>query len=309
MAGVTAPRNPASIPAAFARAVDLSALGKPAEPESTSGPEESSPHVLTVTEANFGDVVARSSQVPVVIDLWASWCQPCQQLGPLLEKLAAEGQGTWVLAKVDVDTHPRIAQAFGVQSIPTVVALAAGQPVDAFTGAQPEPQLRAWIQNLLATLRDKLPGIAEAEQAAGGPVETPRDERITAAEALLEAGDLAGAQTAYEVIVAAEPHHAEAAAALIQVRFTRRVAELGPQVVAEADADPLQVAKACAAADWQVAAGESALAFERLIKVVRSTDGQQRSAVREHLISLFELFSADDAAVLKARRDLVTALY
>src|SRR5215468_10609195 len=102
--------------------------------------------VIDVTDATFqSEVVERSLQTPVVIDLWAEWCEPCKQLSPVLEKLAVEGDGAWVLAKVDVDANQRLAQMFRVQSIPMVYAVVGGQPVDAFTGVVPEAQLRQWL--------------------------------------------------------------------------------------------------------------------------------------------------------------------
>ncbi len=123
--------------------------------------------VLDVTEATFGaDVVERSREVPVVIDLWAEWCAPCRQLGPVLEKLAAEAAGAWVLAKVDVDANPRLAQALQVQGIPAVKAVFNGEIVAEFTGALPEAQVRAWLTQLAPAQ----PPVAEsthlAEEAA-----------------------------------------------------------------------------------------------------------------------------------------------
>src|ERR1700679_1098279 len=95
--------------------------------------------VIEVTEETVNtDVVIRSRTTPVIMDLWAEWCGPCKQLGPVLEKLAAEANGGWILAQVDVDANPQIAQALRVQSIPMVVAWVGGQPVDAFLGAVPE---------------------------------------------------------------------------------------------------------------------------------------------------------------------------
>src|ERR671917_2642012 len=160
---------------AISGAVDLSALkaradtaGRPQPPGADPSPGGTA-RVVDVTEQSFQtDVVERSLQVPVLVDLWATWCGPCKQLSPVLERLAEAAGGAWVLAKVDVDANPRIAQLFGVQSIPTVVAIAGGQPVDAFSGARPEPQVRQWISSILDALRDRLPGIRAAEQAVVG---------------------------------------------------------------------------------------------------------------------------------------------
>lgn len=116
-------------------------LGQPTGPAASA---------LDVTEASFGvDVVERSHQVPVVIDLWAEWCAPCRQLGPVLEKLAAEAAGAWVLAKIDVDANPRLAQALQVQGIPAVKAVVGGELVAEFTGALPEAQIRTWLAQLM----------------------------------------------------------------------------------------------------------------------------------------------------------------
>ena len=107
-------------------------------------------YVVEVTEATFqAEVIDRSFQVPVLIDLWADWCQPCKQLSPILERLAAEAGGTWILAKIDVDANPRISQALQVQSIPTVFAAIGGQLVPGFQGALPEPQVREFVDALV----------------------------------------------------------------------------------------------------------------------------------------------------------------
>jgi putative thioredoxin len=201
-------------------------------------------YVIEVTEDNFQtEVIERSTTVPVVVDLWAEWCQPCKQLSPTLEKLAAEGGGGWILAKVDVDANPRIAQMFQVQSIPTVYVVVAQQPVTSFSGVQPEPELRSWIAQILDALRDRMPGIAEAEARAGQgggegeaaePVPEPEDPRFTAAEDALERGDYDAAVFAYENILAAEPANTEAQAALAQVRFMSRAEQADPSAVTRA---------------------------------------------------------------------------
>src|SRR5580704_13793332 len=106
--------------------------------------------VIDVTEETFNtDVVERSRTTPVIIDLWAEWCGPCKQLSPVLEKLAVEAGGQWILAKVDVDANPQLSAALQVQSIPMVVAVLGGQLVDGFLGAMPEAQVRQWIDQVL----------------------------------------------------------------------------------------------------------------------------------------------------------------
>lgn len=314
----------------MAGAVDLSGLkaraetrsaapaGGAAAPPAGGAPPPAggaAPTVVDVDEAGFqAEVIDRSMTVPVVVDLWAEWCGPCKQLSPVLEKLAAEGRGAWVLAKIDVDANPRISQAFQVQSIPTVIVVAGGQPVTQFSGAQPEPQLRQWIDQLLDALRDQMPGIAAAEAAAGGagdpePDEEPVDPRIVAAEEALERGDYAAAEAAYEQILVAEPTHAEAAAALSQVRFLARAENVDPSAIPRADADPDDLDAQLAAADAEVAANQVGEAFDRLVRTVGRTTGDDRDRVRTHLVGLFELFGPDDERVTTARRALARVLY
>ncbi|WP_285656393.1 tetratricopeptide repeat protein [Actinomycetospora sp. NBRC 106375] len=292
--------------------VDPAAGGPPAGGAGGGAPVT----VIDVDEASFqAEVIDRSNEVPVVVDLWADWCQPCKQLSPVLEKLAAEGGGAWVLAKIDVDANPRIAQAFQAQSIPMVVVVAGGQPVTQFQGAQPEPQLRQWIAQLLDALRDQMPGIAEAEARGGGagvveePVEEPDDPRIVAAEEALERGDYAAATQAYETILASEPDHAEAQAALAQVKFLQRAESADPSAIARADAAPDDVDAQIAAADAQLATSDVAGAFDRLVQTVSRTAGDDRDRARTHLVELFELFGTEDERVTTARRALARALY
>ncbi|MGQ0481503.1 MAG: tetratricopeptide repeat protein [Pseudonocardia sp.] len=310
----------------MAGAVDLSALRARADASRTApspgptaaGPPSGTPQptgswVIDVTEQTFqAEVLERSLQVPVVVDLWATWCQPCKQLSPVLERLAEEGRGTWILAKIDVDANPRISQAFGVQSIPTVIALAGGQPVEAFSGVQPEAQIRQWIAALITELRDRLPGIAAAEQAAGAPgelVEPPEDPRFTAAEDALDRGDYPGAEAAYQAILASEPANEQAAAALAQVRFLARAEQADPAAVAKADANPDDLDAQFAAADAELAADRVEQAFNRLVAAVGRGHGEDRDRAREHLVGLFELFAPDDPRVTAARRALARVLF
>jgi putative thioredoxin len=310
----------AALSSAMAGAVDLSALkAQAARPQSTGTTSPAPPAggsagswVIDVTEASFqADVLERSMEVPVVVDLWATWCEPCKQLSPVLERLAEAGRGAWVLAKVDIDANPRIAQAFGVKSIPMVVAVVGGQPVDAFNGAQPEPQVRQWISSLLDALRDRMPAIRQAEEggAAAEPAEEPEDPRFIAAEDALERGDYTAAEQAYQQILAAEPANEQAAAALAQVRFLARAESVDPSVIAHADAAPDDVDAQLAAADAEMAGNRAEAAFARLVATVGRTFDEDRDRVREHLVGLFELFPADDPRVTAARRALARVLF
>jgi putative thioredoxin len=315
----------AAIPAAFAGAIDLSALkkraaappagpGGPAAPGAAPAePAQVSPYVVDVDESTFGSVLQASSQVLVVVDLWADWAEPGKPLSDILQRLAAAAGGSWILARVNVDANPRIVQAFGAQSLPMVVALAQGQPVtDPLTAALPEPQVRQWIASLLDALRDHLPGIKEAEARAGGQdaiAEPEEDPRFVAAEQALADGDYAAAELAYQQILAAEPGNAEARAALAQTGLLARVEQHAPDAIAKADSAPDDVPAQRDAADVQLADGDIEGAFARLVATVRRTSGDDRTAAREHLVELFSLFPPDDEQVIRARRALAAALY
>jgi len=320
----------AAMPAAFAGAIDLSALKKrasaPAPGLAAPGgapvgaangtPAEAppvSPYIVDVDEGTFS-VLQASSQVLVVVHLWAAWAEPALQLTPILERLAAAAGGSWILAKVDVDANPRIAQAFGVQTLPMVIALAQGQPVtEPLTAALPEPQVGQWVAGLLDALRDHLPGIRAAEaqnpQSAVAREPEPEDPRFIAAEDALAQGDYAAAELAYQQILAVEPGNLEAKAALAQTGLLSRVEKLTPDVIARADAAPDDVQAQCDAADLQLASGDIDGAFARLIATVRRTVAEDRAAAREHLVELFSLFPPDEEQVIKARRALAAALY
>jgi putative thioredoxin len=287
----------------MAGAVDLSALKQraAAPSEGTGGTPSGG---VEITEANLeAEVLVRSSQVPVVVLLWSPRSEASAQLGDALANLAAADGGKWSLATVNVDAVPRVAQMFGVQAVPTVVALAAGQPLSSFQGVQPPEQLRQWIDSLLNATAGKLSGAAGAEQ----PEQV--DPELAQARTHLDAGDFDAALKAYQAILDANPNHAEAKGAVRQISFLQRATAQRPDAVAVADAAPADIEKAFAAADVEILQQNVAAAFDRLIALIKRTAGDERTTVRTRLIELFDLFDPADPEVIAGRRNLANALY
>lgn len=287
---------------ALAGAIDLSALKQPppsaAAPASGSAPASA----IEVTEANFeADVIAKSNQVPVVVLLWTPRSPSSVQLGDVLAALAADDGGTWSLTTVNVDVVPQVAQAFGVQGVPTVVAVAAGQPLSSFQGSQPPEQLRRWVDSLLEATAGKLAGGAGEEEVV--------DPEVEQARAHLDAGDFDAALAAYQAVLDAKPNHEEARGAVRQIAFLQRATTQPQDAVARAQAAPDDLDAAFAAADVEVLQQDPAAAFNRLIALVKRTAGDDRTKVRTRLVELFELFDPADPDVIAGRRNLANALY
>ncbi len=277
--------------------------------------------VINVTEATFqSEVIDRSLTVPVVLDLWAQWCEPCKQLSPVLEKLAAEYAGRWILAKVDVDAEKRIGAAFQVQSIPAVFAVIKGQPVPLFQGAYPEPQIRQILEELLkvaaeqgvtGSLTDEGQQPGELMPDTGLPPEPETDPRFDAAFDAIEAGNWDAAEAAYRLILEANAADRDAQAGLATVGLYRRTAgedEGALRAIAEQVDAAGDVRVQCATADFDALAGRWSLAFDRLIACVRVTAGPDRELVRARLLELF-ILAGEDPAVLGARTALANALF
>lgn len=296
-------------------AVDLGALASARQNEAKAAAAMANAPagvVIDVTEATFErDVITQSSTVPVVIDFGTPRSPASAQLTPILERLAAEAQGRWILAKVDVQAQPRMAQAFQLQAIPTVFAFIAGQPVPLFEGPYPEAQLRALLEELLRVAAEQgVTGRVGGGEASSAVVDEPAplvDPRMEAAYAAIEAGDWAGAEAAYAHLLQANPADADAQAGLALVGLYRR-SEGVDATAARAVSDPTDVPAQCIAADLDALDGDFAGAFDRLIACVRATSGADRDAARARLLELFAI-AGDDPAVPKARTALASALF
>jgi putative thioredoxin len=282
-----------------------------------SGNGEASAFVFDVTEETFNtDVAARSRTTPVIVDLWADWCEPCKQLSPVLEKLANEAAGAWVLAKIDVDANPRLAQAFQAQSIPMVVAIVGGQMVDAFLGAMPESQVRQWLTQVLAVAdqigagapgADGVPGADGADDLAAMDDLPPA---YAEAQAAMESGDMDTATSVIEKALAETPGDPLLKSWLAQANLIKRVGGYD-QAAARRDAaaSPSDVDAQLRVADIELASGRTEEAFDRLLGVIRRTSGDERNKARVQLLSLFDIFPPDDPQVKRARSQLTALLF
>ena len=245
---------------------------------------------MEVSDATFErDVIERSHDVPVVVDFWAAWCGPCRSLTPVLHKLADEAAGSWELATVDVDVNPMVSQGFRIQGIPAVKAFKDGKLVAEFTGALPEAQVRAWLEQL-------------------GP--TPADVAFDRGRELEAAGDLAGAATSYESALAAHPGHAAAQMALTRVRLHLRAGDADPTPLRERlAADPMDVDAAIALADLLFLQDDAAGAFAPLLEIIRAGEPEPRERARLHLVELLAALPPEDPRATDARRALSRALF
>lgn len=266
--------------------------------------------IIDVTTASFEqDVITKSMTVPVVVDLWATWCEPCKQLSPILEKLALEYDGRWILAKVDVDAQPQISAAFQVQSIPAVFVVMGGQVAPMFQGVVPESQARQVIEAVLveAAKAGITANPGDGPQIEESANEVSSDPRFDAAESALEAGDWDAAVIAYQEILSATPADPIAKIGLLNVNLLKRTD--GRDLAADTNALTLETESVLRAADATFLMGEFTDAFALLIEHIKNSVGADRDRTRERTLELFAIAGPADPAVIKGRSALTNALF
>ncbi|GAB4130459.1 thioredoxin [Thermopirellula anaerolimosa] len=285
---------------------------------------EQSPWIVETNAARFqADVLERSKQVPVVVDFWAPWCGPCRMLGPILEKLAREKNGAFVLAKVNTDEEPSLAAAFGVQGIPAVFAIRDGRPVDQFTGAMPESQLRAWLDGIVPAedemrseaaraLAAQDPAAAEAalrEILADYPQSTAA--RRVLAGVLFSAGRLSDAKPLLEELAERGGADEECERMLAEIRLQESAQTQGDpaELQARLAADPNDLAAALALAEIEAAKHDYAGALEHALHVVAKDRGDLREPARALMLRVFNVLGNDHPLTEEYRRKLTMLLF
>ena len=282
-------------------AVDLAALAQQAEARKELAESTFEPFIEVTERDVEAKAFERSTQIPVVLMVGTARSPESEQLKATLASLAA-GQREFLVAYVNADAHPQLAQALGVRALPTVVALAAGQPVTSFEGNQPAEQLMQWLQALVQNIGPQLSGLSD-EPDAGEP---EADPRLAQAEAAVQAGDYDAAIAVYDEMLAQDPANAEIKQAKATVAVLKR---FNPQArtsdpIADAAADPTDMAKQLDAADAEVLAGNPEAAFERLLAHVKTSP-----EAKDRLLELLLLFDANDPLIKRTRTNLASALF
>ncbi len=303
----TAPQPEPPLPASVRGAVDLGAAAPAAAPGGTEE-QAGGGYRREVTAADFQEVAQLSTRVPVVFALWAGFSQQSVAFTDTLEQAVDRYAGRILLASVDAEAVPEIAQMFQAQSVPTVVALLGGRPVPLFNTTVPPEQVVQLLDELLALAEQN--GIAGTVEPVRADEPAPLPPLHQEAVDALEAGDLDGAEAAYNRAIAENPGDREAKLALAQVHLLQRVMPLDAAAVrAAAAAAPEDVATQLQVADLDVSGGHVEDAFHRLLDLVRRTAGEERNAVRVRLLELFDVVGAEDPRVVAARGALMRALF
>lgn len=286
-------------------AVDLSSLAAPTLP--TAGG-----YVVEVGEPDFQDLASLSTQHPVIVEFHSARDTSGPALSRALAELVNAAGGRFLLARVDVDTEPRLAQALQVSAVPTVVALIAGQLAPLFQGTRSRDEIAALLDQVaqLAVangITGRAQAVAQAADVAGEP---PLDPRFEAADAALQAGDYALAVAEFDTLLAATPLDAEVIAGRAQAALLQRSTQFDPAaVVAAAASHPDDVAAQLSAADLEIIQGATEQAFDRLLGLAAEVGPDDKETIRVRVLELFEVVGRTDPMVMKARRRLSTVLF
>ena len=281
-------------------------------------------HVIEVTEQTFiRDVLERSQSVPVVVDFWAEWCGPCRMLSPILERLAAEYDGAFVLAKIDVDQNPRLSQQFGVQGIPAVKAFRNNQVVNEFTGALPEPQVRQFLETLVPSPADLLVDEGEAfeqQNQVERAIEKYKEAlqlKIDHYGAMLKLGraylsnnQLDEAVSILERIPPGLPERMEADALLSRLRFQELARGRNEgDLRAEIEADPNDIASRYALAGLLAQQGQHQAAMDEFLQVLQRDRRYDDDGARKAILAILTTLGNDHALTGPYRQKLANALF
>jgi putative thioredoxin len=304
-------------PSGLRGAVDLSALvQRPQQQPQAPRPANGDTIVFETDDAAFGSTLELSRTVPVVVVLWASWSEPSTELVATLERLVRARDGRLVLAVADADRSPQLVQAFQAQSIPTVVAVVAGQPVPLFAGVQPDEVIGQVFDQLLELgAQHGVSGRVDAGEAPSNdgdaePVEEPLPPLHQEAYDAIERGDFEAAASAYRTAIAQDPRDSLAVAGLAQANLLWRLQGKTLDTIRNTAASaPDDLDAQLDVADLDLSGGHVEDAFDRLLTLFVKLDADGRKLVRERLVEYFEVVGTEDPRVVAARRRLTNLLY